>query len=163
MGTRCGGRAKDRGKALKPLLREGWKVRHDIDLGRGNADHVLLSPAGDAYLLESKALAGRISVERGQLTCRYADDPDEVRRYQLKARMETLASTVGSEWARRTGRSAPRVRPVVVVWGAFAQKQVEDGDVVFLAGDELIRFSSAHNDLMSASLGRASPGAQATA
>jgi hypothetical protein len=51
--------------AIEPLLEQGWKLRHDIDLGRGNADHVLLSPTGVVYLLETKNLAGTITIGTG--------------------------------------------------------------------------------------------------
>jgi hypothetical protein len=26
------------GKAIEPLIKEGWKGRHEVDLGRGNAE-----------------------------------------------------------------------------------------------------------------------------
>jgi hypothetical protein len=41
MATRSAGERKT-ARALTPLLGEGWKVRRDIDLGRGSADYVLL-------------------------------------------------------------------------------------------------------------------------
>jgi hypothetical protein len=129
--------------AIKPLLREGWKARHDIDLGRGNADHVLLSPKGVAYLLETKNLAGQLSVERGALTCRFVDDPQEVRRYDLGESLSALSSQVRTEWAGRTGRAAPELRTVVVIWGAFPAKIVHAPAFVYVAGGELARYLAA--------------------
>ena len=123
-------------RAITPLL-EGWKVRHDVDIGRGNVDHLLLDPAGTGYLLETKTLAGQISVESGTLTCRYVDDPDEVRRYPLQERMSALVDRVSAEWSRRTGREAPEIRALVVIWGSFSQRQVETRSVAYIAGEEL--------------------------
>jgi hypothetical protein len=123
---------------IAPLLMDGWKIRHDIEIGRGNVDHLLLDPSGTGYLLESKALAGEISVDGGTLTCRYADDPDEVRRYSLQERMSALVDRVRAEWSRRTGRAAPELRAVVVLWGSFRQRQVESGGVTYVAGDDLL-------------------------
>jgi hypothetical protein len=125
---------------LAPLLADGWRMRHDVDVGRGNADHLLLSPSGKAFLLETKALAGSITVERGQLTCRFSDDPVDVRRYPVTEPMSKLKAAVRDEWARRTGRSAPDVQPVVVVWGDLTPTLTRDGELVILAGDRLAAF-----------------------
>ena len=128
---------KKTAKAIAPLLREGWKARHDIDLGRGNADHLLLNPAGVAFLLETKKLVGQITVERGRLTCRFADDPNEPRRYDLKSPIAALTSQVREQWSRRSGREAPELRTVVVLWGIFPARIVRDGELVYVAGDAL--------------------------
>lgn len=127
-------------KVIRPLLKQGWKVKHDVDLGRGNADHLLLSPGGVGFLLETKALAGRVTVDGGVLTCRFADDPDELRRYQLRPRVTALAYRARDEWSRRTGKPAPELRPVVVIWGAFPARFVRDGQLVYVAGDALVDY-----------------------
>jgi len=41
----------------------GWHALHDISLGRGNVDHVLVGPGG-IFTLETKSHRGRISVDR---------------------------------------------------------------------------------------------------
>ena len=44
-------------QALKPLTREGWRVRHAVDWpGRGDIDHVLRSPSGMGFAIETKTL-----------------------------------------------------------------------------------------------------------
>jgi hypothetical protein len=44
-------------RALKPLTREGWRVAHAVDWpGRGDLDHVLRSPCGMGFLIETKTL-----------------------------------------------------------------------------------------------------------
>lgn len=40
-----------------------WHVLHDVALGRGNIDHVLVGPGG-AFTIETKAHRGRISIDR---------------------------------------------------------------------------------------------------
>ena len=42
-------------RALKPLTREGWCVQHAVDWpGRGDLDHVLRSPSGMGFVIETK-------------------------------------------------------------------------------------------------------------
>jgi hypothetical protein len=44
-------------KILSPLLDEGYAVLHDLDIGRGNVDHVVIGPSG-VYAVETKAWGG---------------------------------------------------------------------------------------------------------
>ena len=42
---------------LEPLTREGWHVAHGVDWpGRGDLDHVLRSPSGMGFVIETKTL-----------------------------------------------------------------------------------------------------------
>ena len=44
-------------QALKPLAHEGWRVEHSVDWpGRGDLDHVLRSPSGMGFVIETKTL-----------------------------------------------------------------------------------------------------------
>jgi Nuclease-related domain len=44
-------------RALKPLTREGWQVWHAVDWpGRGDLDHVVRSPSGMGFVVETKTL-----------------------------------------------------------------------------------------------------------
>jgi hypothetical protein len=44
-------------RAFKPLVREGWRVEHAVDWpGRGDLDHVLRSPSGMGFVIETKTL-----------------------------------------------------------------------------------------------------------
>jgi len=125
-------------KALRQLVAEGWKVRHDQEFaGLGNVDHLLLSPSRVAYVIETKTLNGRISVEHGTLTQRFADDSRPHRCDELAGRMRAQVERVAHEWELRTG-SAPPIRSVVAIWGAFAEGQVEENRVVYVAGRELV-------------------------
>jgi hypothetical protein len=50
-------------RRLRPLLREGWTVLHDVAIpaSRANGDHVLVGPPG-VFLVDSKAWHGRITL-----------------------------------------------------------------------------------------------------
>lgn len=120
-------------KALAPLAKRGWKIRHDVELARGgNIDHVVESPAGRWFVLETKTLRGEICVENGLLTSTQIDDPDQVYRHSrlrhvVLDRARLLQSRRGRGW----------VQAVVVIWGDFPQRRVEVGKLVFLHGKEL--------------------------
>ncbi|MGH2635682.1 MAG: nuclease-related domain-containing protein [Actinomycetota bacterium] len=60
---------------LAELEPDGYRVLHDVDLGRGNADHVLIGPAG-VFVIETKDWGGRFYPRRGRLMFnnRRADD-----------------------------------------------------------------------------------------
>ena len=47
-------------RALDPLALEGWRVAHGVDWpGRGDLDHVLRSPSGMGFVIETKTLRYR--------------------------------------------------------------------------------------------------------
>jgi nuclease-like protein len=52
------GGEQDVARALAPLLGHGYEVLHDLDLGHGNVDHVVVGPTG-IYAIETKASRGR--------------------------------------------------------------------------------------------------------
>jgi len=44
-------------RALSPLTREGWQLMHGVNWpGRGDLDHVLRSPSGMGFVVETKTL-----------------------------------------------------------------------------------------------------------
>jgi chaperonin GroES len=93
-------------KALRPLLRKGWTVVHDVQRQHENFDHVLVGPPG-VFLLETKVRTGAVSLEGGVLTIRYPDDPDEVVTLpRLAAQVRSRAATVRTEYVFDEG--APR-------------------------------------------------------
>jgi hypothetical protein len=124
-------------KALRPLLRRGWTVTHDVQRARENLDHVLVGPPG-VFLLETKVRTGVVSIEAGVLTIRYPDDPEEVVRLpyltdQMHRRARDLRET------HRFENGVPhRVTPVVVLWANFPDRCVESDGVIYVHGDELV-------------------------
>jgi hypothetical protein len=124
-------------KVLRPLIRKGWTVAHDVPHGRTNFDHVLVGPPG-VFLLETKFRAGRLRLEDGVLTIRYADDPDEVFTLprlgvQVRGRAKGVCATLRSE------NCVPGwVTPVVVLWADFPARHVEHDGVIYIHGDEVV-------------------------
>lgn len=51
------------GRVLEELAASGWHVIHDVDLGRGNIDHIVVGPGG-LFTIETKSRRGRIPVDR---------------------------------------------------------------------------------------------------
>ena len=51
------------GAILDGLAGESWLPIHDVSLGHGNVDHIVVGPGG-IFTIETKANRGRISVER---------------------------------------------------------------------------------------------------
>jgi Nuclease-related domain len=86
-------------KALRPLLRKGWRVTHDVQRAHENFDHILVGPPG-VFLLETKVRSGTVRLEDGTLTIRYPDDPDEVVTLRVSRRR---CAAVRKTCARCTG------------------------------------------------------------
>jgi hypothetical protein len=51
------------GAILDRLSGDGWHALHDVSLGRGNVDHMLVGPGG-IFTIETKSNRGRIQVDR---------------------------------------------------------------------------------------------------
>jgi hypothetical protein len=50
------------GEILEGLVADGWQVIHDVSLGRGNIDHVVVGPGG-LFTVETKSRRGRILLD----------------------------------------------------------------------------------------------------
>jgi hypothetical protein len=124
-------------RALRPLLRKGWRVTHDVQRAHENFDHVLVGPPG-VFLLETKVRAGTVKLENGTLTIHYPDDPEEVVTLprlaaQMRGRAADLRTTHGFEDGARRW-----VTPVVVLWADFPERCSEHDGVTYVHGDELV-------------------------
>lgn len=125
-------------KALRRLVADGWLLINDIDIGRGNVDHILVGPPG-VFLLDSKHLHGVLSVSAGVLSVRWREDlADGYENRRLAARMRSLACLLETH-LRRHGVEDQHVQPVVVLWGAFDQGSFLSGKVAWIRGSELAR------------------------
>ncbi len=51
------------GALLDGLQRRGWRAIHDVSLGRGNVNHILIGPGG-IFTVETKSHAGPVRVAR---------------------------------------------------------------------------------------------------
>jgi hypothetical protein len=123
-------------RALRPLARSEWAVRHDLSGSRGNRDHVVVGRAG-VFLLDSKAFGGAVDVENGLLSVRWLEDPDDGYDLpRLGARMRGAAASLAADLTAASGVRA-WVQPVVVVWAEFSQGLVESDGVVYVHGDRI--------------------------
>jgi hypothetical protein len=123
-------------KALRSLTRRGWMLVNDVEMERGNLDHVLVGPAG-VFLLETKNLGGVVSVERGVLAVRWREDPDDgYEARQIAPRARALAAQL-AERVREPGLPNVWVQPIVVLWGDFPQGSIQSDGVAWVAGKRL--------------------------
>jgi hypothetical protein len=100
-------------RALKPLVRDGWRVEHAVDWpGRGDLDHVLGSPSGMGFVVETKTL-----------------------RYSHAHVVRTIEA---ARWVGRRRRRYPcGVVPVIcVVRGRSLERQ--DGNLLIVSLDRLL-------------------------
>jgi len=123
------------GKELAKLDSTQWSVIHDISTDHGNVDHIAVGPGG-VFVLDSKRLGGRVSVDDGVVRVQRLDDEDlsyihsggsSIRRQAAMTSERIMSATRIRHW----------VKPVMVVWAEFPQRIVE-GDCVIIHGDELI-------------------------
>lgn len=123
-------------KVLRPLQREGWIVRHDLQGERGNVDHLLIGPTG-VFLLDTRSWAGRISVSDGVPAKAYHDTGDECRYSRLPVRIKAAAAETSRALSAMTGQRT-WVNAVVVFWGNFEQQVVTADKVTYVHGDALV-------------------------
>ncbi len=127
---------RDTARVLRPLTTAGWTLFNDIDRGRGNIDHVLVGPAG-VFLLETKNLNGLCSVQRGALSVRWREDPDDgYENRSIAPRARAVAAEL-AEALRTAGLRRHWVQPVVVLWAEFSQRSVESESVAWVRGKDL--------------------------
>jgi hypothetical protein len=120
--------------ALRQLEADGWTARHDVQTRYGNLDHVVESPLGKVFLLESKSLGGALALEDGVLTQRF-DDGRVQRLGWVASRVRGQAAVLADASAGNGSR--PWVQGVVVLWGDFPHRSVELDRVWYVRGDEL--------------------------
>lgn len=122
-------------KALMLLDGTQWSVLHDITTEYGNVDHIAVGPGG-IFVLDSKRLGGRVSVEDGVVRVQRLDDEDLSYVHSGGTAIRRQAAMT-SERIMRATRIKQWVRPVMVVWADFPQRIVE-GDCAIVHGDDLV-------------------------
>jgi hypothetical protein len=118
-------------------LGPGWTWFNGMELGRGDVDHVVSGPTG-VYVLETKFLNGRIEVVDGRLLRWHDELPDRPDDWSGAADAAVRnAVRVHHWWAQSRGRKV-WVRPVLVLWGEFAQGLVETDRITYVHGSRLV-------------------------
>ena len=124
------------GKVLARLERDGWRSFHHREAKYGDLDHVVVGPGG-VYLLDSKNLHGTLTVEPEGLTASYGDWPRDAYSFsRLAPTLKREAKNLKFRIADTTG-VVEYVQSVVVVWGDFLPRDVEQDNVVYVRGDHL--------------------------
>jgi hypothetical protein len=118
-------------KELDRLTKSGWRPIHDRALDRCNVDHIEIGPGG-VYVIDTKNWNGEIKVNERGVT-----QDGKLRRVApgavsaaLQIRQRIVANGPKPGW----------VNAVVVFWGDFPQGMVEQGNVTYLAGDQLVEW-----------------------
>ena len=130
-------------KALRPLRKQGWLIRHDLATGYGNAnrDHIAAGPA--VYLLDSKLLRDEVWVDEAGLHVRRVDvSRDEYVIPDLTEKMTRAARALKRNLDAAVGFPVA-VYPVVVIWGHFAAGDQWDGRVAYVDGDRIAEWLAA--------------------
>jgi hypothetical protein len=91
-------------RALEPLTREGWHVQHAVDWpGRGDLDHVVRSPGGMGFVIETKTLR----YERGHVVRTIAAARKLARRRKCyPAGVRPVLCVVRARWAEHMASGA---------------------------------------------------------
>lgn len=123
-------------RALRPLGRKHWYVRHDLAGRFGNIDHVVVGSAG-VFLLDSKNLSGRAAVQDGVLSISFPGSPvDDYSLTGLPRALHGAARGFRDRLAQKLGWIAD-IYPVVVLCGEFPQRQAEFGRLSYVAVGDL--------------------------
>lgn len=123
-------------KALRGLEREGWTIRHDIQLRRGNYDRIAVGPRG-VYLLETKNLQGVVEIRDGAPSLKRRHDPEASARFErIRPQALSSAARIKAEIQQRSGHSV-WVQAVIVFWSEFPERLAEDATCVYIDGSRL--------------------------
>jgi len=112
------------GGLLEGLTGDGWRVIHDVTLGHGNVDHILIGPAG-VFTVETKSHPGPVRV--GRLHGRMLSQAHAQRKVVERvtgARVEPLI-VFSRAWVDRplTRRKGVRVVPARMLIGYLSRQR----------------------------------------
>jgi hypothetical protein len=122
-------------RQLKPLKREGWTIRHDLQGRYGNRDHVAVGPA--VFLIDTKTLEDEVTIEGGALRVRRIDNEQDT---YLADRMIPVARIAARKLEGRNLRRcwlSSRCVPGDRVWGKFDTEAQFVGNVAVVRADLL--------------------------
>jgi hypothetical protein len=124
------------GDILKRLEKDGWRSVHGRQARFGDLDHIAVGPGG-IFLLNTKNLAGSITVEVDGLTASYRDSPRRSFTHtKLAPTMRGDAKHLKERIRAVTGLTY-WVQPVVVIWGDFDSSEIQHDGIAYLEGRRL--------------------------
>jgi Nuclease-related domain len=123
-------------RALRKLVKAGWRSVYDIQGRYGNLDHVTVGPGG-AYLLDSKSLQGEVEIYAGAPRLKRRHDPETQADFRrVRQRVLHAAARLSENLEQSTGERI-WVQAVVVLWSDFPAGVVDEGRCVFVHGAKL--------------------------
>jgi hypothetical protein len=134
------GRRRTR-RVLRSLDREAWRITQQIRLpDGGHADHLAIGP-GAAYLLDSRAWHGVVTVDHKGATITPEGRPAAA--WTARGQHCSLAPAAAALGrAVPTDSPLPAPRAVVVVWAPFPEGLAVSGGITYIAGERLAAWLS---------------------
>ena len=130
------------GLALRSLDGAAWRIARHIRLPDGSqADHLVTGPTG-AYLLDSRAWRGMVTVDHKGATITPAGRPEAA--WTARGQHSSLAPAAAAlgRISSAVGDRLPTPRAVVVVWATFPERLALSGGITYVAGDHLVEWLS---------------------
>lgn len=130
------------GLALRSLDGAAWRIARHIRLPDGSqADHLVTGPTG-AYLLDSRAWRGVVTVDHKGATITPAGRPEAA--WTARGQHSSLAPAAAAlgRVSSAAGDRLPTPRAVVVVWATFPERLALSGGITYVAGDHLVEWLS---------------------
>lgn len=130
------------GLALRSLAGEAWRVARHIHLPNGSqADHLVIGPPG-AFVLDSRAWRGVVTVDHKGATITPDGRPDAA--WTARGQHCSLAPAAAAlgRVVSAGGSHLPAPRAVVVVWATFPDRLALSGGITYVAGDHLVEWLS---------------------
>ncbi len=136
------GRRRTR-RVLQTLDREAWRVTEHIRLpDGGHADHLAIGP-GAAYLLDSRAWHGAVTVDHKGATITPEGRPAAAWTARGQhCSLAPAAAALGRAVPTAAGSPLPAPRAVVVIWAPFPEGMAISGGITYIAGERLAAWLS---------------------
>ena len=130
------------GLALRSLDSAAWRIARHVRLPDGSlVDHLVTGPPG-AYLLDSRAWRGVVTVDHKGATITPDGRPEAA--WTARGQHSSLAPAAAAlgRIPSASGDRVPAPRAVVVVWATFPERLALSGGITYVAGDHLVAWIS---------------------
>jgi hypothetical protein len=120
-------------------LGDGWHVVHDIENGYGNWDHVVVGRPG-VFVVDTKRLSREVNIKNDGLESGRTRYEGRSFRGSAVGLRKRIINQVGT---------CPWVQAVVAIWGDFPQGLHSEGNVSYIAAEQLANWLSEQPDRLS--------------